>query len=365
MTINNIITKRADWLKSSGPHSDIVISSRARLARNIEGVPFPHQADKKTRQRVLFQIKRSASEVPDFKGGMFLEMEKLHGLDRQILVERHLISYEHSIGSDGRGLYISENENIGLMINEEDHIRLQVMQSGLNLMEVYKIVDRIDTGLEKHLSFAFQYRWGYLASCPTNAGTGLRLSVMLHLPALVITKQIEKILSTIAKLSIMARGLYGEGTEPAGNFFQVSNQGSLGRTELEVLDSTEKIISQVIEYELNARETLFSKNKTAILDQIWRAYGILLYARAIPSLEALHFMSLARLGLDMGIIRDVGRDTLNDLFVMIQPAHLQKMEDEEIDEFTRDIRRADLIRMKIGGTKSRRIRPQDKGQKTG
>lgn len=367
MTVNTLLTKKADWLKASGPHSDIVISSRARLARNIEDVPFPHQADKKTRQKILSQIKRAVSEISEFKGGMFLDIEKTDLQDRQILVERHLISYEHSTGADyhtetsekgnnGRGVYISESENLAMMINEEDHIRLQVMKAGFDLIQVHRIADKIDTELEKYIRFAFQYKWGYLTSCPTNAGTGLRLSVMLHLPALVIIKQIDKVIATIAKLSIMARGLYGEGTNPVGNFFQISNQGSLGRTEFEVLDATEKIITRVIEYELDARNALFSKDRTSISDQVWRAYGILMHTRTISSMEALSLMSLLRLGVDMGIIKDVGRDTLNDLFLLIQPAHLQKMEAEQIDEQVRDIKRADLIRMKLGGTKLKKKR---------
>jgi protein arginine kinase len=233
------------------------------------------------------------------------------------------------------------------MINEEDHLRIQVIESGLNLTDVWKVIDKIDTEFSEKLEYAFSPEWGYLTACPTNTGTGMRASVMLHLPALVITKQINKVLHAIIKVGLAARGFYGEGTEATGNFFQISNQVTLGHSEDEIIDNLERIIKQVIEHESNARKALMSQKMEALNDRIWRSLGMLKSAHIMTSQEAIEHLSSVRLGVDMGIIKDIDRTRLNELFLTIQPAHLQKLEGKVLTSSQRDARRASLIREKL------------------
>ena len=243
---------------------------------------------------------------------------------------------------------IADKEILSIMINEEDHLRTQVMQSGFNLSEAWQIIKRIDEDFEKNLNFAYSEAWGYLTACPTNTGTGLRASVMLHLPALVMSKQINKVLQAITKLNLTARGFYGEGTEASGNFFQISNQVTLGHSEEDILDNIERIIKQVIGHEQNARKALFEQDKARIEDRIWRAYATLKNAHIIASREAIDLFSSVRLGVDIGIIKGLEIQTINRIFILTQPAHLQKIEGKALSPKDRDIKRADLIRRELG-----------------
>jgi protein arginine kinase len=221
------------------------------------------------------------------------------------------------------------------------------MQSGFNLFEAWEIINKIDEHLSKELSFAFQPEWGYLTACPTNAGTGMRASVMLHLPALVMTRQINQVLTAISKLSFTARGLYGEGTQAMGNFFQISNQVSLGPSEEEIIENLNGLIRQIIEQEHQTREVLFSRNRTMLEDKINRSFGILKSAHIISSQETVDVLSVVRLGVDLGMIKDIDRRTVNELFILTQPAHLQKMEDKRLTSHERDVKRAEIIRARI------------------
>ena len=234
------------------------------------------------------------------------------------------------IGVMKKGLCVGQDEVISIMINEEDHLRMQVMKSGFNLKEAWQIINDIDTELGNTLDFAYSMDFGYLTACPTNTGTGMRASVMLHLPSLVMTKQIGKVLQAITKLSLTARGLYGEGTEASGNFFQISNQVSLGHKEEDIIDNIERIIKQIVDHEQSARETLLSQNKEALEDRIWRAYGTLKSAHIITSTETIDLLSLVRLGVDLGVIKQTDRTLINELFVITQPAHLQKLEKKKL-----------------------------------
>jgi protein arginine kinase len=347
MEFNSLLRQEAEWLKGTGPNSDIVMSSRIRLARNLEKIPFSHWADRRQLEEVLAGAQSAVLALDFFKNGLFLKLRELNNLDRQFLIERHLVSREFISGSNEKAVAISDKEIISLMVNEEDHLRFQVIFSGFNLMDAWRLMDRIESQMGQKLNFAFHSNWGYLTACPTNTGTGLRASVMLHLPALVITKQINRVLHAIAKLSLTVRGFYGEGTEARGNFFQISNQVSLGHSEEEIIDNIERIIKQVIEQEQNARESLANQSREMLQDRIFRAYGTLKSAHIITSNETIDLLSSLRLGLDLGIIKEISRQTINELFILTQPAHLQKLEGRSLTPNQRDIKRAEIIRSKL------------------
>lgn len=348
MQLNDLLKQTTEWLKGTGPDSDIVISSRIRLARNLDKVPFPHWANKKQGERTMEIILKAAGENAYLKKSLSLKLVDIDNVDKQFLVERHLMSHEHALKSEGKALVISEEEIISIMINEEDHLRIQVMKSGLDLSEANNIINNIDNSLSKGLPFAFSDELGYLTACPTNVGTGMRGSVMLHLPALVMTKQINKVLAAITKLSFATRGLYGEGTQAAGNFFQISNQVSLGQNEEEIIENIKAIIRQIIEQENMARNALMQNNRQILEDRIYRAFGILKSAYIINSAETIEMLSMLRLGQDLGIIKNIDRRLINELFILTQPAHLQKIEAKKLSAQERDVKRASLIRNRIG-----------------
>lgn len=349
MKLNDLLNQISEWLKSTGPNSDIIMSSRIRLARNLEKLPFSHWANKKQQEEVLSKTQDVILVSNYLKGALFLQMSELNSVDKQFLIERHLISREHALNIDHKAVVISDNEIISIMINEEDHLRIQVIQSGFNLIEAWRLISTMESELDKRLNFAFSADWGYLTACPTNTGTGMRASVMLHLPALVLTKQIGRVLQAITKLSLTARGFYGEGTEASGNFFQISNQVTLGHTEEDIIDNIERIIRQVIEQEQNARQALLAKNREMLEDRIWRAYGTLKSAYIITSNETIELLSSLRLGVDLGIIKDLDRQLINELSILTQPAHLQKIEGKKFSSAERDVKRAALIRRKLEG----------------
>jgi protein arginine kinase len=347
MNLEVLLKQLGEWMRGRGPNSDIVISSRIRLARNLNNLPFSHWATKKQKEQVLDSIKDVLLENEFLKDGMLIFMKELDEIDRAFLLERHLVSHEFIQKPDAKAVVMSVNEAVSGMINEEDHLRLQVMQSGFNVREALDIATKIDSFLSTKLEYAFSAEWGYLTACPTNAGTGLRASVMAHLPTLVFTKQINKVLQAITKLGLTARGFYGEGTEATGNFFQISNQVTLGQKEEDITDNIERIIRQVVEYEQNARQMLMAQERQRVSDRIWRAYGILKNAYIISSGETIDLLSSVRLGVDLEIIKDINRQQLNELFIFIQPAHLQKLEGKKLSSQERDVKRAQLIRTKL------------------
>lgn len=347
MTIDDLINQNSEWLKGTGPNADIVMSSRIRLARNIEKYPFANWADEKQLSEVIDAVKAAADSVEMLKGALFLKLKDVSDVDRMFLVERHLMSPEHAKDVEYKALIVDPHEVVSIMINEEDHLRVQVLKSGLDLMDAWKIMDKLDTELSKRLPFAFSSKWGYLTACPTNTGTGLRGSVMLHLPALVFSAQINKILQATAKLGLNVRGMYGEGTEATGNLFQVSNQVSLGRTEEDIIDGIERIISQVVGREEAMRKNIVNRSKEALVDRVERAYGTLRSAHIITSSETIGLLSAIRLGVELGIVKDVDEETVNELIILTQPAHLQKLEGKALNSDERDIKRANLIREKL------------------
>ena len=280
---------------------------------------------------------------------LHVRMAEIDDVDKQFLLERHLISREHIVHPECKSVVIGDKEIINVMINEEDHLRIQAMQSGFNLQECWRIADRLDDALHKKVKYAFSVEWGYLTACPTNTGTGLRASVMLHLPSLVMTKQISRVLQAITKLGMTARGLYGEGTEAEGNFFQISNQITLGSAEVDIVDNLERIIRQVIGHEENARKTLMKQNREVLQDKIWRANGTLRSAHIMNTKETMSLLSMVRLGVDMGLINDIDRRAVNELFILTQPAHLQKIEGRVLSSAQRDVKRANLVRRRLEG----------------
>ncbi len=349
MQLNDFVHRTGEWLKGTGSNSDIVISTRIRLARNLAKKPFPNRAKKKELFEILSAIQGRVEQINLFKDSLFLKINELDNIDKQFLIERHLMSHEHAANPEGKALVVSREEVLSLMINEEDHIRLQVMQSGFNLIETWNIINAVDDSLSQSLDFAYSINWGYLTACPTNTGTAMRGSVMLHLPALVMTKQINKVLAAIAKLSFASRGFYGEGTQASGNFYQISNQVSLGHNEQDVIQNIHGLIRQVIEQEEQARQAMLVQNRAMLEDKIFRAYGVLRNAHIISSQETIELLSMVRLGIDLQIVRDVDRKSINELFITIQPAHLQKIESKKLSSGERDIKRANLIRQKLGG----------------
>lgn len=352
MTFDELIHSTGAWLGGTGPQAEIVISSRVRLARNLAQAPFTTRAKKDALQDVLRHVQGVVSAVASFQRGLLLLMDELDEVDRQFLVERRLMSREHAMHPDHKALAVGKDESLSLMINEEDHLRLQAMQSGFDLRAAWRLADESDDTLNDKLPIAHSSEWGYLTACPTNTGTGLRASVMMHLPALVMTKQINKVLQAIAKLSLTARGFYGEGTEASGNFFQISNQVTLGQGEEELIENLERVITQVVEHEKNAREALYAQDRVKLEDRIGRAYGTLKSAFIITSNETLDLLSAVRLGVDMGFLADIDRRTVNELFLFTQPAHLQKLEGRKLNTAERDAKRAALIRSKLRGSAS-------------
>lgn len=347
MRLDDLLHHTGEWIKGTGPHSNIVMSSRIRLARNFDKLPFPNKAGKKTLTDIIDTVEAVIKEAPLFKDATLFKMSELDNIDRQFLVERHLMSHEHAAHPEGRALVLSKEEVLSIMVNEEDHLRTQVLQSGLNLFETWRIINSFDEALSQKINFAFLPDWGYLTACPTNTGTGMRGSVMLHLPALVMTKQVNKVLAAISKLSFTSRGFYGEGTQASGNFFQISNQVSLGHSEDEIMQNIDGLIRQVIEQEEQARQTLLLQNKPMLEDKICRSYGVLRNAHIISSQETAELLSMVRLGIDVGLVKDVDKATMNELFIIIQPAHLQKIEGKKLSAPERDEKRAKLIRSKL------------------
>lgn len=345
--VDRLLKGSTEWLRGKGSDADVVISTRIRLARNLAGFPFLCKLTKEQEEDIIDMAEQAVHQAPALKDVFYVRYHDVTELDRQFLLERHLISREHATEQGEKAVAVSPTEVVSLMILEEDHLRLQVFQSGFNINETWRVINGIIDELEKNLSFSFHANLGYLTACPTNVGTGIRASCMLHMPSLVLTKQVNKVLQALAKMNLATRGLYGEGSQATGNFFQISNQITLGQNEEEIVAGLEKVIRQMISHEREARQYLMEKRKAKFEDQIWRALGTLKVARVISSGEAVQLLSLVRLGIDVGMIQNLGYPELNSLFLLIQPAHLQKLSGRALGPSERDIRRAELIREKL------------------
>ena len=335
------------WLQGEGPHAEMVLSTRIRLARNLREVPFTHRAREEQQQGVLASVSGAAQSSRVFKDSLLLKMNECSPIERQVLVERHLVSHELGDGSRPRGILIAPDARLSLMINEEDHLRLQSLTPGFQLAEAWSVADAADDELDQTLEFAFSEEIGYLTSCPTNAGTGLRASVLIHLPALVLLEEIQRVLKSIMQVGLNVRGLYGEHSEVMGNLFQISNQTTLGRSERDSIDSLERVTRQIIETEERARERMMRDARTQIEDKVWRAYGTLRFCRSIHAREVINLCSAVRLGVAMGLTGLCPLRTLNELLVLTQPAHLQRSHGSELSPADRNVYRAQLVRERL------------------
>ncbi|GAA5138545.1 protein arginine kinase [Prosthecobacter algae] len=347
MRFTTLIKHPADWMKGSGPHSDVVMTSRVRLARNLRGFSFPGYSAERQRVELLELARPCVESLPEMTDGYSEEYTGLTKIRKQVLVERHLVSREHAARAAGCAVVVDRKQSLSIMINEEDHFRIQGIRAGLNLRSAYALVDKADTALESMLPYAYDDRLGYLTACPTNLGTGMRASVMLHLPALVLSDQINPVIKAVGKIGLAVRGLYGEGTEALGNLFQISNQHTLGEKEGEIIAQIEKVIERVVSSEMNARQKLLEDNPTMLHDQVGRAFAILRYAHILTSKEALNLLSLLRLGADMDLIPNCDRSLLDMLLLEIQPAHLQLSAERELSPEERDARRAEITRARL------------------
>ena len=299
----------------------------------------------------------AVSALPEMSDSFAEAMDNLTALDKQLLVERHLISREHAAKNVGSGLVVNRAETFSVMINEEDHLRMQALRPGFQTREAWQAIDKLDSALEKKLNFAFDNELGYLTACPTNLGTGIRVSAMLHLPGLVLSEQINPIVQSVNKLGLAVRGLYGEGTEALGNVFQVSNQMTLGESETVIVERLEKVLSQIIEHEENARQTLLEKKPKVVFNHIGRAYGILANAHSISSKETMNLLSFLRLGVDMELFPGTQRSLVDELFLITQPAHLQKQISDKLSAEERDLIRADMVRERLKNVSRPVVKP--------
>ena len=349
MAIHNILTNTGEWMRGDGPHHQIVVSSRVRLARNLRGFSFPGWAKKTERLQILEAIKSQVEALPEMSDAFSVYSQDLSALEKQVLVERHLISREHAAKGVGSAVVMNRKQTLSIMINEEDHLRMQGIRSGLQLKTVFKMIDKVDSALEERLDFAFSPQLGYLTACPTNVGTAMRASAMMHLPGLVLSEQINQIIQAVNKVGLAVRGLYGEGTEALGNFFQISNQTTLGQKEEDIIADLQKVIERVIENEQNARQMLLQKRPNTLLDHIGRGYGILQHAYSMNSKEALNLLSFMKLGIDLGFFPEECSQPVDELFMETQPAHLQKGTAQKLAADERDALRAEIIRAKLAG----------------
>ena len=338
-----------DWLDEPGPDHEIVLSTRVRLARNIQGFPFGAKTSGEERDRLLDQA-RAALVGADVLGDVDLwEMTDLSASERTLLLERHLVSRELILGPEGRtpraaALALGRGRTIGLMVNEEDHLRLQTLRGGFQLTRAWHEIDQLDEELGQRLPYAFHHEFGFLTSCPTNVGTGLRASVLIHLPALVLTKQIQKVLEGMGQLGLTYRGLYGEGSKIVGNFFQVSNQTTLGRTEDDLIEQLESLVGRVIGYERQARSVLLREAPNVLEDKVWRAYGILSHARSLSFEEMMNLLSGIRLGVSLKLLMTPRVESISRVMIHAQTAHLERAARRRLDETDADVFRATYVR---------------------
>jgi protein arginine kinase len=350
MKLSDLTSRSGEWLRGAGPHSEVVISSRIRLARNVVGMPFVPRMSRQQRIALEKRIRDAIITSQAATKIFYVDLEQTTEQDRQFLVERHLISKPHSTSEGARGVAVSDDETVSIMVLEEDHLRIQVLRSGLQLDEAWEQINAIDDKLDDALEFAFHKRFGYLTACPTNVGTGIRVSVMLHLPALKMTGEIEKVFRAAKDLKLAVRGLYGEGTEATGDFYQISNQTTLGKVEDDILSEfRHTIIPRIVAYEHEARRALLNERTSALDDRVFRALGILRSARMLSTEEVLFLLSHLRMGVNLGRVKGVDINRVNELFLLTQQAHLQKVMNKRLEGDLRKVERANFVRSKLGG----------------
>ncbi len=323
MTIDELVQSQREWLRNDGPDADTVVSSRIRLARNLAAFPFVTKLSNDERQQVIEILRKAIRKTSSGQNYTLFSMEALNPLDRKLLVECHLISRELAEEEGPRSVMISPGGQCSLMLIEEDHLRMQYVKSGFCLREVWQGINALDDAIEQNVVYAWSQNLGYLTACPTNVGTGMRISVMLHLPALVITKQFNKVYNSLQKISLTVRGLYGEGSQALGDFYQISNQVTLGMSETEILEQVEDVVKAVIRYEQKARGFLLDENREQIESRIERSLELIRTSSAMTTQETMNCLSTLRLGINLKLIDDIPIGVVNQLLLQIQPAHLQ------------------------------------------
>lgn len=344
MTIQNLISAKAELTDGGLPAEPIVLSTRIRLARNLAGTCFPGRAESEACREVYRNCVGSLESIEPFDKAYVLDVNEMEALSRQVLVERRLISRELTEAGQGAGVVISQNQHLSVMINEEDHLRLQVVRSGFNFRKTWAEIDALDSELENHLDYAFSHDFGYLTACPTNLGTGMRASAMLHLPGLVMGEHMEKVVRMVNQLGLAVRGCFGEGSEATGSIFQISNQQTLGESENAIINRLINILHAIIEQEYNARYVLLEQKRSTVFDKIGRAYGVLTNAHVVNSEEAMSWLSLMRLAVDFGMLPNDSRALIDRLMMETQPGHIQYAAKSEIEPAQRDVTRARLIK---------------------
>jgi len=348
MKLNDITRRAASWLSDSGPKHDVVISSRVRLARNLLGMPFPGRCTEDQRRNICHTVTEAIKKSGICDDQITLNMADYSRLDRELLVERHLISRQYAQDEHTRSVIVSGDEKLSLMINEEDHLRIQLLYSGLRLKQAFEEINNIDDSLARHLDYAFTPEYGYLTACPTNVGTGLRVSVMLHLPGLKLSGEIERAMRASRDMKLAIRGIYGEGTEALGDFYQISNQLTLGKTEEQIVnDFTNMFIPAILDYERKARQQLIEKNRLEIEDRMFRALAVTKSSKLMSSDETLDRLSMIRLGINLNCINDINLDTVNELYLLSRPAHIQKLHNAELAPRERDEVRSNMLRDRL------------------
>ena len=344
--LEELFTRPSVWLSRS-EDAGIVISSRIRLARNLRDFKFPGWASDEERLRIWKQLNEILCGLPGFSDALSVHMQDLSDLDKLVLFERNLVSHEHINSRPGAGLVLTLDEKAAIMVNEEDHLRLQSIRPGQNLQEAWDHLDQIDNQIEQQIGYAYDQRLGFLTACPSNVGTGLRASVMLHVPGLVLQNEMNQVVKGLGKIGLAVRGMGGEGSEAAGNFFQVSNQITLGEKEIDIINTLDEIIHHVVKHEENARQRLAESSEHKLHDHVGRAQGILGRAHLLSSKEAFDLLSGLRLGVELGIIKEIEREAVDSLLLQTRPGHLQKAEKKMMTSSERDIARAAQVRKKL------------------
>lgn len=350
MSLERFINQASSsWMKAEGPDSDIVLSSRIRLARNINNYKYPILFTNEEAREIIYNVQQSliGHKIDEIGNLELLIMDELQPLQKRVLVEKHLISPNLAETAAFGACLLSENEEVSIMINEEDHIRIQCLYPGFQIAEALKIANEIDDTIEEHVNYAYNEKIGYLTSCPTNVGTGLRASVMMHLPGLILTNQFNRIIPAINQLGLVVRGIYGEGSEALGNIFQISNQITLGKSEEDIVEDLKSVVGQLISQERSAREALAKTSNIELEDRVFRSYGVLANSRIIETKEAAKCISDVRLGIDMGYIQNISKNILNELMILTQPGFLQQYAGCTLRPHERDIRRASFIRERL------------------
>tara|TARA_B100001057_G_scaffold496636_1_gene598594 strand:- start:2564 stop:3697 length:1134 start_codon:yes stop_codon:yes gene_type:complete len=362
MLIESIFDGKSEMTEGSAKKCPVVLMTRIRLARNLSETPFPGWAKLPQRTQVLETCLPAVASLNQMKSGITAEVEELSELEKQILVERHLISRELSGAPEKAGVVISKDQSVSVMINEEDHLRIQVIKSGYRFKQAWNSVNVVDSTLEDELDYAFSSRIGFLTACPTNVGTGMRASAMMHLPALVISNQMEKVVRAVNQLGIAVRGLFGEGSDASGSIFQISNQTTLGESEEEIIKRLSSVLKTIIDQEMNSREKILEKDPNKLFDKIGRAYGILQNSRLLSSSECMNLASLVRFGVDLEMFPEETRNTVDRMFIECQPGHIQHLAGKSIDTNERDAFRSEYLRKQFENVE-RPLFSMEKGEK--